>query len=216
MNLKKLLLYVVFPAVLVISGCRKKDETPPVLTINGESTMTMFVGESYTDLKATAQDDRDGDLSGDIRVEGMVSPLKAGEYTITYKVADDAGNEAIPVSRKVIVKHKNSFIAGDHTASEACNFGNVDPYDGSVVASPDDQVTVTLKNFGNYNTTIDLTAVLSGTTNQTITLTPNQVNAGIVYNGTGTVSPDGTVITINYSATQGSTQDQCTATWTRK
>lgn len=216
MNIRTLLLYVILPSSLLVSSCRKKDQTPPVLTLNGEPTVTIFVGDTYADPKATAQDDRDGDISGDVRVEGLISPLKAGEYIVTYKVADDAGNEAIPVSRKVLVKHKNTFIAGDYTASEACNFGNVDPYDASITASPDDLISVTLKNFGNYNTTIDLTAALSGETNQTITLTANQVNAGIVYNGSGTVSADGRVITINYSASQGSTQDQCTATWTRK
>lgn len=212
----KPLLYVIVASVLVTTGCRKKDTNPPVLTLNGESTMSLFVGESYTDPKASATDDRDGDISQDVRVEGMVSPLLAGEYKITYKVADDAGNEAIPVVRTVYVKHTNAFIAGDYTTSEACNFGNVDQYDASVVAATDDKVTVTLKNFGNYNTTVDLTAALSGPSNQTITLSSNQVAAGLVYNGSGTVSPDGRTITINYSATQGSTQDQCTATWIRK
>ncbi|MDZ4227052.1 MAG: DUF5011 domain-containing protein, partial [Patescibacteria group bacterium] len=49
-------------------------------------------------------DDRDGDITADIVVGGdTVDTDTVGEYTITYKVSDAAGNAADEVTRTVIV-----------------------------------------------------------------------------------------------------------------
>jgi hypothetical protein len=204
----------------IFASCGKKDQNPPVLTLKGDATMSIYNGESFSDPGASAVDDKDGDISSKIRIEGTVVPVHAGQYTLTYKAADKAGNEATPVSRTVNVKHKNTNIAGDYSVSESCTGSagpyNVGPYDASVTASPDNVTGVVMKNFGNFNTTIDLTAGLSDVTNQTITLTANQVVAGVAYSGSGTVDAAGRVLVINYTQVQGTSQDQCTATWTRK
>ncbi|QSE97438.1 immunoglobulin-like domain-containing protein [Fulvivirga lutea] len=80
------------------------DTTPPVITLLGDATVTLAVDDPYTDAGATATDDTDGDITGDIVVGGdAVDTSVEGTYVITYNVMDAAGNAAEEVTRTVIV-----------------------------------------------------------------------------------------------------------------
>ena len=80
------------------------DESAPVITLNGSSTMTIPVGGTYTELGATAVDDMDGTISANIVMTGTVDATLADTYVINYNVSDDAGNNATQVTRTVIVE----------------------------------------------------------------------------------------------------------------
>jgi hypothetical protein len=79
------------------------DEVAPVITLNGEQSVTIKVGENYEDAWATAHDDVDGDISKSIEIIGMIITGTPGVYTITFKVKDKAGNAAAPVVRTINV-----------------------------------------------------------------------------------------------------------------
>lgn len=64
----------------------------PVLTLNGEPTIAITVGEAYQDPGATAIDDVDGDLTSQIVVDNPVDTSVIGRYSVTYDVVDSAGN----------------------------------------------------------------------------------------------------------------------------
>ena len=70
----------------------KADSVLPVITLNGSNTITLKVGEVYTELGATATDDIDGNISAKIITTGTVNTAVPGTYTITYTVNDTAGN----------------------------------------------------------------------------------------------------------------------------
>jgi len=78
-------------------------EEAPVITLNGEVAVELNIGDTYTDQGATATDDIDGDLTSDILVVSTVDIEATGSYTISYNVADQAGNQAVEVLRMVIV-----------------------------------------------------------------------------------------------------------------
>ena len=79
------------------------DTTPPVITLLGDATVNLIVGDTYADAGATAADDIDGDISTSIVIAGdTVDTATARTYVITYNVADTAGNAAIEVTRTVI------------------------------------------------------------------------------------------------------------------
>lgn len=78
------------------------DRTPPVITLNGSSTVNIFFRAEYTELGATAIDDVDGDISHKIEIIGEVNTDIVGTYIITYRVKDNSGNVA-EVTRKVVV-----------------------------------------------------------------------------------------------------------------
>jgi hypothetical protein len=80
------------------------DTTIPVITLNGSSSMTLSVGDTYTELGASATDNIDGDISANIIISGSVNTTVAGVYTITYNVIDAGGNAAIEIIRTITVE----------------------------------------------------------------------------------------------------------------
>jgi hypothetical protein len=68
------------------------DRNSPDLRLIGPAIVNLVAGESYDDPGATAQDDIDGDVSDSIEVSGTINPSAVGTQTITYSVADKAGN----------------------------------------------------------------------------------------------------------------------------
>lgn len=94
------------------------DTTKPVIMLTGDATVSLTVGDSYTDAGATASDDKDGDITSKIISSGSVDTSKAGTYMIEYNVADAAGNIAIEVSRTVIVSEAEE-VANTKPTAEA-------------------------------------------------------------------------------------------------
>ena len=76
------------------------DTTKPAITLKGESTVILEVGDTFFDAGVIAVDKVDGDLSKQVTISGSVGD-GAGSYTITYSVQDSAGNTNT-VTRTVI------------------------------------------------------------------------------------------------------------------
>ena len=87
----------------------KADTTLPVITITGGKTLNLTVGSTYVESGATATDNVDGDISAKIITTGTVNTSVAGTYTITYTVADTAGNIAT-ATRTVVVKAQEPIM----------------------------------------------------------------------------------------------------------
>ena len=78
------------------------DRIAPDLQLVGEASVNIPAGQEYLDPGATAIDDIDGDISEQIVVSGTINATVVGTQSITYSVADRAGNN-ISVTRTVIV-----------------------------------------------------------------------------------------------------------------
>lgn len=102
-------------AVVVVPNFCDTETIPPVITLIGNSTISIELGEIYNDTGATAFDDCDGDLTASIIVNGTVNTNTAGAYTLTYNVADSKGNPAQPLYRTVIVLGCEDSIQVDTT-----------------------------------------------------------------------------------------------------
>jgi hypothetical protein len=97
------------------------DVAPPVLTLLGNSTVTLCLNATYTEAGATASDNCSGDLTGSIVITGSVNVATAGTYTITYTVTDGCGNTATQ-TRTVTVTPALVVSAGADAI--ICNSGN--------------------------------------------------------------------------------------------
>ena len=86
------------------------DTIPPIITLIGPTIITTTPGVNYEDPRATALDIVDGDLTQQIEVDNPVNIAAPGEYVVTYNVADVVGNDAIEVSRQVIVPEAKLFL----------------------------------------------------------------------------------------------------------
>ena len=87
-----------------LSGGESKGHKP-IIKLNGSATITIKVGEEYVELKATAEDEEDGDLTSQILITGVVDNNTLGKYIIKYSVTDSEGNTATK-SRTVNVVSK--------------------------------------------------------------------------------------------------------------
>ena len=71
------------------------DETDPVITLNGESRITVPEDTAYVDQEATCWDEVDGDLTSDITADTSdVDASTPGIYEVTYTCRDAALNSA--------------------------------------------------------------------------------------------------------------------------
>lgn len=120
-------LSTVFMLAVTVSGCGggsssaddvdtggggATDTVAPVITLNGNSTVTITQGDSYSEAGATASDDVDGDLSSSIIIAGdTVTTTLAGSYTLTYNVSDSAGNNALEVTRVIIIEAASPAVS---------------------------------------------------------------------------------------------------------
>ena len=85
------------------SGLNFLDSIIPVIALEGEPTVTVEVGTSYTDAGATASDNIDGDITSNITTVNNVDTTIVASYTVTYNVLDSSGNAATEVTRTVNV-----------------------------------------------------------------------------------------------------------------
>ncbi|MBU2158963.1 DUF5011 domain-containing protein [Patescibacteria group bacterium] len=82
------------------------DTEAPVITLLGDSTITLTEGDTLVlpDIEATATDTHDGDVSVESEGEDAVDTATAGTYVITYSAQDAAGNDAVEVTRTIVVE----------------------------------------------------------------------------------------------------------------
>ena len=79
---------------------RVSDFTAPTITLIGPQTITIILGQIFTDPGATATDPADGTVP--VTSTGNVNVNIIGEYTITYRAQDGEGRETT-ITRTVIV-----------------------------------------------------------------------------------------------------------------
>jgi hypothetical protein len=80
-----------------------QDETPPVITLVGESSITLFQGDIFIEPGFSAMDQRDGEV--EVVVDGIVDTERIGNYTRTYSATDSSGNKALVTREVHIIEH---------------------------------------------------------------------------------------------------------------
>ena len=131
------------------------DTTAPVITLTGDATISLLVGETYTEAGATAEDTVDGDITDSLVISGAVNTSAVGVYSVNYNVSDAAENDAVQVTRTVNVvaptvknAHEiqidaNTNIALDSTVGDV---GGLWPwYSNSVAGDPSNSLSVFLE-----------------------------------------------------------------------
>lgn len=90
-------------AIPVVRQVNVVDTTAPVISLVGDTEVTVECSTSYTDAGATADDVCDGELTGSISTVNPVDVDVVGDYTVSYDVSDTALNAATQVTRTVHV-----------------------------------------------------------------------------------------------------------------
>ncbi len=178
-------LAVAIAAVAFISvSCTEDDITNPTITITGSAAVTIDLGDTYTDAGATANDDKDGDLTSQITTTGTVDVNKVGIYEIEYTVSDEAGNTTTE-TRTVTVRANR--LQGNYSVSADISGTGTTPgtyaYSESIATSSYYNKIV-IEDFNGY-TGLDITATVTGNA-----ITISQTNVPWVWYGTTATGSD--------------------------
>jgi len=156
------------------AGC---DETSklPIITLNGNRTMSIEINGTYTELGATAKYQQE-DISSSIVISGSVDTTKVGTYYIKYNVSYNG------VSAREVVRVVKVVREGEPT----------DPDTPSTVNG----ITIALSPNGTTNyskaTTVNVTVTSSGSNSiETITYKLDDVEKGEVVDNKIVLDTDG-------------------------
>jgi hypothetical protein len=186
------------------------DNTAPVITLTGSSTVTLNVDEDYAELGATAVDNVDGNTLIVVIDSSAVNSSVPGNYAVTYNVTDNAGNTSEEVVRTISVVDSGetdttapvitvptniSVDATDSSGTAATN-GDIatfllaasadDDVDGSVTVTHDAPATFPL---GETIVTFTATDAATNTSTKTATITVDDNTAPVItLTGSNTVT----------------------------
>lgn len=85
------------------------DDVPPTINLKGSSSTKVLLNKKYTEKGATAEDEKDGDLSDEIKISGKVNTSKVGTYKIKYTVSDKTGNKAEKIRTVTVYKEQEKI-----------------------------------------------------------------------------------------------------------
>lgn len=78
------------------------DKEKPEIKLKDGDLIQIYEKENFNEPGFQAIDNRDGDITKRVKVEGSVDTSKIGDYVIKYRVTDSSGNEQL-IERKVKV-----------------------------------------------------------------------------------------------------------------
>ena len=96
--------FIYYVLVTLIIACSDDDShsindiTAPVITVLGDTTISIPKNTIYIDAGATAIDNIDGVLTSSIVTISNVDTSTLGFYAVTYTVSDTEGNNSLAVS----------------------------------------------------------------------------------------------------------------------
>jgi hypothetical protein len=196
-------LVIIFGSVALLCGCEKNDIhkpdiNPPLLSLNGNNPDTVILGYGWSDPGASASDDVGGNLTASITVTGVVNTALAGTYTVSYYVADDAGNY-VQALRTVIVRNEAYRIEGEFNILSNCggNENNIGSF-GRITASSSFNKHIEFTGLPFNNTGHDITGYLDG---KNLSISPFQAGNGATYVGDGSVLPSYNSLTLSVAFT---------------
>ncbi|MGH1486824.1 MAG: immunoglobulin-like domain-containing protein, partial [Cellvibrionaceae bacterium] len=178
------------------------DITPPVITLNGASTITLVLGSNYNDAGATATDDRDGSVA--VSSTGVVNTSAQGTYTITYSASDAAGNSSTATRTVIVTLPADTTppaITLNGASSVSVTEGNaylepgataIDARDGSVAVNISGNVNTNV--VGTYSVTYTAadaagnTATTTRTVNVVAEVVPDTIPPVITLNGSASIT----------------------------
>ena len=189
-----------FLILLVVMGSCKKKKTAPTLSLNGESAITMCVGDQYLEAGATATDAYGDDV--EVTITSNLNENSIGTYTVEYSATDKNDNTST-AQTTVTVEMCASSVVGDYSVDPTCDIdltvttvGLVNDAQSILAGGNSSQII-----FDNVNTFVSqLVADISGTA---VTIPQETFTVAGVAEGTisaaGSIDETGSVIQMTYT-----------------
>ncbi|NBX38530.1 MAG: DUF5011 domain-containing protein [Flavobacteriia bacterium] len=177
----------------------KKDDGSclykPIIKLNGQTSVTINVGSSYTDAGATATN-KDGS-SVPVTTNNQVDTTTVGTYSVNYAASNSNGTSTAQRTVNVVIGAEN-WTGPTWGLTSTCSATKF-PVSGSPTISAG--ATAADINIGNFFNLVGGTA--TGTINGAAVTIPQQtINiqlGNIDFSGTGAMNASGTQIQITYT-----------------
>ena len=174
----------------------------PVISLVGQSEVSLELGTTYTDLGATASDNIDGDITSSIITTSNVNVNSVGTYLVTYNVSDAAGNSADEVIRTVnitpdvtkpVITLKGDMEVSLELGTPYTDLGATasDNIDGDITSSIVTVNNVDIYTVGTYSVTYNVDDVAGNAADEvtrTVKITPDVTRPVITLSGDAEVS----------------------------
>ena len=96
----------------------------PTISLLGDQTQILNVGETYLEAGATASDLQEGDISSLVTINGQVDTSTVGDYVVRYAVTDGSGSVGIEQIRIVrVIGNTAENLSRRPLWSTIANFG---------------------------------------------------------------------------------------------
>jgi predicted peptidase len=101
-----------------------ENQDRPTVSLLGDRTQFLTLGEDYLEAGAMALDEQDGDITSEITINGQVNTNTVGDYLVKYSVTDSSGTVAIEQTRIVRVTDTSTEnFSRRPIGSTVANFG---------------------------------------------------------------------------------------------
>jgi hypothetical protein len=197
---------------LLFNSCKKDDTTAPVVTLSGSSSSTIPINGSFSDPGATATDNEDGTLTP--TVSGSVDVTTEGTYTLTYSATDAAGNTGTATRTVTIVIVRDSYV-GTYNVTGTLDGTTETPYGTPIVASSANSDRIIINNFAG----VSGSNVYANVDGHSVTIPSQTYNDGTftyTVSGTGSINNKAKLMTLNWTASVGSTSIVGVETYTKQ
>ena len=83
-----------------------KDLEKPKIELKGKEIYELEEGSTYKEPGYTAVDNKDGNITKNVKIEGKIDPSKVGEYKLRYIISDKSNNKNEVIRTIKITKKK--------------------------------------------------------------------------------------------------------------
>ncbi len=111
--MKTILTLMTIAIMIVFSGCTGASEENPVITLKGDQTITLKLGQLIQEPGYRATDVKDGDITNRVKIQSDLDFYRVGTYYVNYSVTDSDGYTAT-ASRTVYVT-ENGALDGQYS-----------------------------------------------------------------------------------------------------
>lgn len=206
---------------LVLSECKKKDSTLPVITLLGGNNVQLILNAPWADPGYNASDNADGDITANVIVSGTINKNLAGTYVITYTVADNAGNET-SVYRSVTIYNEANFLSGKYFAKDTSSLHTATTFTATITPSNTINKEFIIENFGRWDSICHCVAIvkmnISGASINSVLFWSKQQIANndsilAASNGGAITNLSPLTLSFSYQWTNGSSTSICSSTY---
>lgn len=86
----------------------RKDEQSPTIKLKGYQELTMYVNDTYFEAGYEAFDNCDGNITENVKIDGIVDTTKTGKYILTYTI-EDSSNNKVTTNRIINILEEPNF-----------------------------------------------------------------------------------------------------------